>query len=38
VDEDFQAGLWGRDEEGERRRCRVAEEVAMAERFLRLAG
>jgi chaperone required for assembly of F1-ATPase len=36
VDERFQARLWGEDAEAEARRTRIAEEVALAARFLRL--
>jgi chaperone required for assembly of F1-ATPase len=37
LDETFQAELWGRDEAAEERRRQIAAEVAVAERFLRLA-
>jgi chaperone required for assembly of F1-ATPase len=36
VDEHFQAGLWGEDAEAAARRARIAEEVALAARFLDL--
>jgi chaperone required for assembly of F1-ATPase len=37
LDESFQAGLWGRDDVAEKRRRRIAAEVAVAAQFLRLA-
>lgn len=36
LDERFQAEVWGRDEEAEQRRARIAEEVAALARFLAL--
>ena len=36
LDEMFEVGAWGEDEEGARRRATVAADVALAERFLRL--
>jgi chaperone required for assembly of F1-ATPase len=38
LDELFQAGLWGEDDDARARRRRIGEEVAVAGRFLELAG
>jgi chaperone required for assembly of F1-ATPase len=38
LDETFQAEIWGRDEEAEARRARIAREVADLARFLSLLG
>jgi chaperone required for assembly of F1-ATPase len=37
LDEDYQAGLWGRDPEADQRRAMLAAEVALAARFLALS-
>jgi chaperone required for assembly of F1-ATPase len=37
LDELFQAELWGEDEEAVRRRANIAADIALAERFIRLA-
>jgi chaperone required for assembly of F1-ATPase len=37
LDELFQAELWGEDEEAARRRANIAADIALAERFIRLA-